>query len=74
MSQSKLDVNNIFRKALGWKVSNKATPLEVRDYILRLAHENGHAAEPVDDPDKLEIKFSSTGKTIGFDGEQWRIV
>lgn len=77
MGQDRLDVNNILRNALAWKVANKASPREVRDYILRVARENGHEAVLGDKPDILEVKFSSVGKTIqtiGFDCERWRVV
>jgi hypothetical protein len=72
MSQGGLDVNNILREALGWKVDHKATPLAVRAHILRLAHDNGHKAWLVDDSDTLEIRFL-TGESIWFDGQQWHL-
>ena len=70
MSREQQSARDIFVGARSRK-SRMVPPLEIRDFILRTARDNGYALTENGDLDVFEIGFS-TGETISFDGHEWQ--
>lgn len=69
MGREQQSARDIFFGALSRK-SRMVPPLEIRDFILRAARDNGHALTESGDLDVFEIGFS-TEETISLDGHEW---